>query len=471
MSTAALPLAPSFPRTSSAFWREVGLVVAVALVFRLAWSLVIVGGAPMHGDAADYFRDAQSLLAEDGRSRAFYWPPGTAYVLSSVFRVFGPSETAARVTMAIVSALTAGLIGWFAKGLTNSRLTGLVAAGLWAIYPPALLYADQSGSQHLSAFCLAGGLLYAARCLHLPNARNIALCGLLLGLGCLTRPSMLSIVLLLPVMAAWLWWDRRRRGRELVPCEGRTGHVPFHALLWLGAIFAAVVVPTALHNARTGAGWTLSTNNERNFFIGNNPYAPWYKTSHLAQRSLDEHPAEIQEYLKRHYDQPNPRQAMKQAAMAHIRERPDLFVLRTFNRACAFWGFDYLASRTLQQTMHVRTPVFLAALALEAGGYILVMLLGLYGLTRWRQFDPHVRVWLIAGTLAYAAPYLIAFSAGTYHYPVLALVIPFAAAALVDGERIVFPWAAFRSKAWLAMTVVFLAIQAEYLYFAVRFAG
>jgi hypothetical protein len=65
----------------------------------------------------------------------------------------------------------------------------------------------------------------------------------------------------------------------------------------------------------------------------------------------------------------------------------------------------------------------------------------------------------------------VAFSAGTYHYPVLALVIPCAAVALVNGERLAFPWAAFRSRAWLAMAGVFLGLQAEYLYFAVRFAG
>jgi hypothetical protein len=40
------------------------------------------------------------------------------------------------------------------------------------------------------------------------------------------------------------------------------------------------VIPVAHHNASAGAGWVISTNNEQNLFLGNNPYTPNYTTWH-----------------------------------------------------------------------------------------------------------------------------------------------------------------------------------------------
>lgn len=472
MSTAAPALASGIGLSEAVFWRRLGMVGALAAVVRLAWSLGVVRAAPMCGDAADYYSQAVSLLPQLERQQAFYWPPGTAYLLAAVFCFSGPSELIARVIIAVIAGLQAALTGCLARDLTRSHLAGLMAAGLWAVYPPAVLYADQSGSQHLAAFCLAGVLLFATRAVRRPNWRDTTLCGLLLGLGCLTRPSMLSVAFLLPfALAVRAPWAHRSELSRQPGCGHRLTHQHVFVLLGTLAVLAVVVLPTAQHNARAGGGWTLSINNERNFFIGNNPHTPWYKTSHLAQRSLDEHPAEVRVYLQSVYTRPNPRQAMTQAALEHIRQRPDLFLLRTLSRARAFWGVDYLASRTLQQTLSLNSAAFLAALGVEAGGYLLVILLALYGLTLWRQLDPLLRLSLVAGTAAYAVPYLLAFSAGTYHYPVIPLLIPFAAGALVKHERLELPWRALRSRAWLWMACGFLLLQVEYLYFALRFAA
>ena len=86
--------------------------------------------------------------------------------------------------------------------------------------------------------------------------------------------------------------------------------------------------------------------------------------------------------------------------------------------------------------------------------------------------DPHAQprrratVWLVALVLAYQLPYGLAFSAGTYHFPVLALLLPLAGVGLVAVREGVLH-RLLRRPAFLVAVVVLLAIQVQYGYWAV----
>lgn len=456
---------PSPPLPSRRFRSDLVLVVGVAALVRLGWILAVSPHGPMQSDAGDYFQEAERLAAGTRGAAPFYWPPGTPYFLGVLFSLFGPSELVARLGLACVAALQSGIVAMLARDLCNSRLAGRVAGLIWALYPPAVLFSTQSGSQHLSGLCLASAALYAVRCARSGRLTDMLLCGASLGFGCLNRPAAVSVVAAVPVLALWFGWKSRSAPTSARP-SGRRAAWPLGAILACGL----VLLPTLAHNIQGGGGPTLSTNNERNFFIGNNPYTPLYKTSHLAQRPLEELSPEIQTYLRRHYEAPEPNQAMRRTALLHIRQEPGLFLLRTANRVRSFWGFDYLASRTLQSTHRLSGPLFLLVLAAEAGGYIVVMLLGLAGALRWRRLQPALRVWLVGLTGAYAMPYFFAFSAGTYHAPVMGLVIPFAAVALTDHGQLGLPWGVLRRRGWLVPALAFLGVQMEYAYFVLRHA-
>jgi hypothetical protein len=266
-------------------------------------------------------------------------------------------------------------------------------------------------------------------------------------------------------------------------------------LLGAGALVAAtawalLVGPVVAHNAAAGAGWTVSTNNERNFFLGNNPYTPDYKTSHLGQRSLDELSPDARSYLEGFYDRPDARVAMRHAALQYVLTHPARTALRTLNRATSFWGFDYIASREIQKAFDWGQRKTLPLLALEAGSYLAVLALAVVVLVvgRGRSGDTHageppapVRgaltapgqalaydrtwcVWLVALALAYELPYAIAFSGGTYHFPVLPLLIPFAAVAVASPKA---TWRRLRASgpAWIALALLG-AIELQYAYYA-----
>jgi hypothetical protein len=226
------------------------------------------------------------------------------------------------------------------------------------------------------------------------------------------------------------------------------------------------VLPVLVHDARAGAGWTLSTNNERNFVLGNNPFTPDYKTSHLGQRSPSELDPDARAYLVSFYARPDARSAMEREAVLYMATHPGRTALRTVNRATSFWGFDYLASREIQNWAGTSTLASLPLLLVESGSFLAAFGLALVALVALpRAGDRGWRAWLVALALAYEAPYAIAFSGGTYHFPVVPLLLPLSALALCHGR---IAWR--RLASWRAPQValaVLLLIEAQYAYYAV----
>jgi hypothetical protein len=232
------------------------------------------------------------------------------------------------------------------------------------------------------------------------------------------------------------------------------------------AVALAGLLPVLVHDARAGAGWTLSTNNERNLFLGNNPFTPDYKTSHLGQRAIDEIDPNARAYLESFYSRPDARVAMRREAIAYIATHPARTALRTVNRATSFWGFDYLATREIQRWLGLSSLVSLPLLAIEAGSFLLVAVLALLALVALpRAGDRGWRAWLVAMGLAYQVPYAIAFSGGTYHFPVIPLLIPFAGIA-IGRARLLWRRAATSRATQIALATLAL-IEAQYAYYAI----
>ncbi|MFO1043238.1 MAG: hypothetical protein U0941_15705 [Planctomycetaceae bacterium] len=446
------------PRTNSGI-RAYILPVAVGLVLRTLVSLVWLGGTDLNNDAADYYSEAVKIFDGTREPIPSYWPPGTSYYLVGWFAVLGVGVGTARVAMIVLSTLQIAVTGLLTFEATRNRRTAILASWIWALYPPSVLLVGQTYSQHLACFALACSALFGMKWINSRSSLWLLPLGISLGVGTLTRPSMMSVLLITLAVVFVL----SLLGSEKL--SQRISRAIFRAIP-VALAAGLVIVPTILQNAQYGGGYSLSTNNERNFFIGNNPHTPWYKTSHFAQRTLQELPVEVQEYLVSHYEAPDRRAAMKQAAMRHIMENPGLAVLRTANRARSFWGFDYLATRSIQAT-YAAIPkiVAVAVLLAEAGGYALVMICALLGLFHFSgKATVSSTAWYLAAILAYAAPYCIAFSSGTYHYPVMGIVAVFAAI----GARSIWEsgWKSIvaPTRVWLVL-FAFVAIQVEYAYF------
>jgi 4-amino-4-deoxy-L-arabinose transferase-like glycosyltransferase len=436
--------------------------IAAAILARAVVSFGLLGAMPLVSDAEAYAQEALGLVREFPPNNAFYWPPGNPIVLAFSYAVLGHESTSARVVTLLAGTISAVVAALVAKRLFQDRRAAIATGFLAALYMPSVMLSAQPYSQHVAGLSLLLVAYWGLRAFSEGRLDLHAGAGFAYGLGCLTRPSMLSVLPVLALLAAKHVLDANDHARK--PSRRAA----------LGLAIFAVAAGTCIgsimaHNHAHQAGMVISTNNERNFFLGNNPYTPNYKTSQFAQRAFADLDTEVQQYLKHFYQQPNPRDAMMSEALRFIRERPMITLYRTWNRATSFWGFDYLSSRLIQAHTRVDHVGLLGLLAVEAGSYLLVMALALIGLCCFAaQMSRIWLLWLLSLVLAYEVPYMTAFSGGTFHFPVMGLILPFAGGALAEilsrgGRSRV--WARLRASrlVWCALAVLFL-IQIEYAY-------
>lgn len=431
-------------------------MVAVAFAVRAAVAWVVCGSVPLMSTALHYSEAGAHLLSHFPGSAPHYWPPGLPYCLAMVFSVFDASAWSARMVSVAASTLTVPLVVLIAAEVFDSERVSRCAGWIAALYPPALMLVGQPNTHHLAELLVAVVFLGLVVGVRTESMVLVAVSGLAAGLGCLTRPSMMVFLILAPV---WLALSRTRRIRRRW----------FGAGVWFGAA-CAVIVPVAIYNAANGAQFTISTNNERNFFLGNNPHTPMYKTSHLAQRPQMRGLApEVQEYLHSVYSSQNPRSAMRDEAVHYIIDHPVTTFRRTLARARSYWGFDYLASRQFQDHFGLSNAQLAVLLVFEAGGYLVVMVLAIFCVTvarGWRRQAACLSMVLLIG---YMTPYVVVFSSGIYHFAVMCLVIPFAGCGLnairSSGWKLL---AGRRGGFFIVAVLVLVMIQIEYAYHAVE---
>jgi hypothetical protein len=188
----------------------------------------------------------------------------------------------------------------------------------------------------------------------------------------------------------------------------------------------------------TGRLVPINNANALNLFYGNNPYAPLYKTWWFGSHAAGEPgvPPEFTELAARIAAEPPAlrERLYRDEAFAHIRARPDLFALRTANRVRAFFALDWSTGGWLRVYGLVPTAAALAVTAADALFYLSVAAALILTAVAPPPARSRERLWEMAGaSLLYAAPYFVAFSHPTYHFPVVALGI---AAAAMFVERV-----------------------------------
>ncbi|MGE5175853.1 MAG: glycosyltransferase family 39 protein [Hyphomicrobiales bacterium] len=231
----------------------VAIAVAVGLLVRLA--LIAAHPRDPVSDQAEYDRIARTILAEgryaiDGNPTAFR-PPGYPFFVAAVYGLAGASPGAVKVVQAVLDVLTALLL--FLLLRRRNPRAAPVAAGVWALYPPAIVYAHLLLSETLYVFLLVGlsFLLVEERT---TRPRGAVAAGVVAGLATLVKPQTALALLLLPALAS--------RSRQPFP---RYGIVLATALL--------VVAPWVVRNALVLGAPTLSTSVGPNLLVGNHPNA------------------------------------------------------------------------------------------------------------------------------------------------------------------------------------------------------
>lgn len=417
-----------------------GLIIRLGLLLRL-------GNTPFSSDASDYFQIAVEYAGRmplDIR-HAIHWPPGIPYYLTP-WMLLSAEPVVARASMLLWYALFVWLWTLLATKLVGRRAAVL---GLWlfAVMPSHIYFAVEPLTSLPVAACLLAAVYLLLKIKEEQRIRDALLLGVTLGFAVLTRAG---AIVLLPFSAIWV----ARATRKVV----------LAGTIW--ALALCVMAPRQIGLYRyLGQPLFINRANSSNFYYGNNPWTPTYETWTFGNRKWGpEVPPGFARQLAEIYALPTPEQAprFQQAAMDHIRQRPDLFAVRTLSRIRTFWGFGNIRREGVMKVYGLE-GLQAVLKSFDAGLYLALMLIAITALFAKESpiLDPAVSRsigWIV---LLYQLPYTVAFSMPHYRFPLLALLALPAASAVagwLDGA----PFPRPSRLGWIVLAI-FTAIQIEWL--------
>jgi len=370
------------------------------------------------GDSRGYDVWAQEIAKGDWIGHdVFYQAPLYPYFLGIIYATIGRNLLAVRICQAVIGSCSCVLLASAARRFFSPR-AGIVAGLMLALYAPAIFFDGLLQKSVLDVFFVCLMLLVVAL---ITNHERLWLAlGLAVGGLALTRENALVFAV---VIIAWILGAARDR----VKAAGAFA---------LG--LAIVLVPVAARNSIIGGGFYVTTSQfGPNFFIGNHPGAdgtyqslrygrgaPEYErqdATDLAEHALHRRltPAEVSEYWT-------------DRAIDFITSQPGAWAKLMARKVALIWNATEMVD-TEDQSTHAdwSWPLRLAGPIGHFG--VLVPLATLGVIATWR--DRRRLAVLYALILAYAASVVLFYVLARYRYPLVPLLIPFAAAGLVKAAR------------------------------------
>ncbi|HZT75578.1 MAG TPA: tetratricopeptide repeat protein [Vicinamibacterales bacterium] len=365
------------------------------------------------GDARGYDEWARRIAGGEWIGRdVFYQAPLYPYFLGIIYRVAGHSLLAVRVCQAAIGSASCVLLGTAARRLFSPAV-GLAAGLMLALYAPAIFFDGLLQKSVLDVFFVCAALYCIAR-IALGRTSDWIYLGMAIGALSLTRENALVFVL---VLAVWAFLRGRMR-----------------ALAIFVAGVALVLAPVAIRNAAVGGGFYLTTSQfGPNFYIGNHPGAdgsyeslkygrgaPEYErqdATDLAQLAAGHPltPGEVSSYWT-------------ERALDFVTGQPAAWLKLMGRKFVLLWNRTEMID-TEDQSTHGEWSWPLRVLGPIGTFGILVPLALVGAIVTWRD---RTRLFVLYALIAcYAASVLAFYVFARYRYPLVPLLILFAAAGVV----------------------------------------
>ncbi len=438
---------PSEFRKRPSFLLLLSIIGSVAFLLRLINVLQTIETptvVQLLGDAKGYYDWALRIAGGQWYGQeTFYQAPLYPYTLAVLIKVFGSGVFGIRLFQTLLGTLSVVFLGVAAKRVFNP-VTGLVAAAMYAVYPPAIYYDGIIQKTALASFLLCALLAVCAlyqkpRGDRRPAWVTIAM-GVVLGLLVLTRENALLWV---PIIPLWIWFGFS------IPRKAR-----MIGIGWYLTGLALVLAPVAARNASLGGEWSPTTFQAGpNFYIGNNlesnglyrPLVAGHETPMYeradAQRLAER--AEGRELSSREVSSFWGRQALREIGQDPARwiQLMLLKSLMVVNR------YEVPDVESMYVYRDYSWPLRLIGPWWHFG---ILCPLAVWGIVTTR--DRWQNLWLLyLLILVMIAAVVLFFILGRYRQPLVALLALFAATALVDlVQRI-------RTKNWIAVRTPLIA--------------
>ena len=344
--------------------------------------------------------------------------------LALIYALFGPYPVIARLLQAIIVGILQPCIVYLLSEKLFSKQVGHVAAAITAVYVYFFYYGAALMTEPFYITAILFSLYFS---MQLSESRSpaqdkklgVAL-GISIGLALLLRQVYL---LFLPVLFVWIWTARIRRGRGL-PIAGTVIAI---------ALMALFILPVTFYNySRFGSVVPLNTNSGYAFFWGNHPiYGTRFISILPTQTYQDLIPIEV-----RHLNEADLVRTLLRRGIQFVMEDPKRYLRLSLSRITPYSMFWYSADSSLLSNIS-RIASFGVMLPFMVYG----VALGLRKITEsYNRFvdrltSPHAL--LILFVIVYSGVHILTWTLIRYRLPVDAVLIPFAALALVDlAQRI-----------------------------------
>lgn len=427
---------------------QLALVVAAALLLRLAWVLV-TRWEPLFDDDAYRYDFAARALADglgyvhlEGYPTAF-WPPGYSLLIAALYVVFGEHILAAQMLNVVLGTATVALVYLLGRR-TAGHTTALVAATLVAFWPSLIFFTGVTLSEiAFTFFALLGVYLMVVASQALvtgeaspeaPDRRTssfelrtslyrrvllLLLVGLVVGFAALIRGQ----ALLLPLVVIPYWLCSSERWPSIA---GRL------ALVAIGMM--AIVLPWTIRNAiQLDSPVLISTNAGVDFWIGHHANAEGNFGATGGDPLVFSHPELDPVAREVRVNSDGFRKGLRFAATHPAQELllpfKKFFWLYYNDEEGLKWNESHSAQRFLpaavRQVFYTVSNVY----------YFTVLALVVLGFRRWFSVREPGRVLLISLVAYWTLVHLVFFGDARFHTPIMPVVALLAALAWFPTDK------------------------------------
>ena len=415
------------PQQRDRFAAAAAGIFAVAFVVRLVhvWQ---IRAAPffsvLMGDSRGYDEWARRIAGGDWIGHdVFYQAPLYPYFLGAIYAVAGRHLLLVRIVQIAIGSVSCVLLALAARQLF-SRTAGIAAGLILALYAPAIFFDGLLQKSVLDVFfvCLALWLIarITTQSFTLRSSRSLrfsswAGLGLSMGGLALTRENALVFIVVIAV-----WGLIVSRPRSI-------------AAFVLGV--AVVLVPVAARNAFVGGGFYVTTSQlGPNFYIGNNPTADGTYASLRYGRGAPEYErqdaTELAELaLGRRLSPADVSSYWTDRALQFITSQPGAWLELLGRKFALVWNRAEMVD-TEDQATHAEWSLPLRILG-PIGHFGVLVPLAVFGIiVTWPDRS---RLWVLYLMLvAYAASVVLFYVFARYRYPLVPLLVLFAAAGAAE---------------------------------------
>ena len=354
---------------------------------------------------------SQGVYAWNTGEYTAYWPIGTSFIYSLLFRIFGHDYGPIAAMNALISVPTLILLMTLTRRWI-SPAAGIAAGALFAFWPMQIEFTSVMASELIFNLLTLFALWLALEARFRSTLVRAIVVGLVLAADSYVRVHALLFVLLIPVA---IIWRRRMNWRDLAIFTGV-----------VGLTMAICIAPWTLRNERVlGHPFLIASNSGAATWAGNNPQSTG---------ECMPFPDDVMQLSEAERDR-----VLSARTKSFIRDNPGRFVqlsvqrlFLTYNRETMgiVWNEDslsrYISPAGIMAAKIVSTLYWLGALALALVGLALVLMR-----ERWRGlFHPGVMFWAY-----FAAVHAVTQASDRYHLPSVPYMAMLAGLTLAAGRQ------------------------------------